>query len=227
MARWADKHPDLVAEIRAYLASRHPDLDLRIEDGRVSIRGSFAIADGEGVVDRFQVVICIPDDFPDGLPTLEEVGGRIPRESKRHVEPSGLACLTVPEDWYFLSQDRSFGAFMEGPIKNFLVSQSTFELTGEWPFGERPHGFEGLVQGYSERFGSTDLAVIRNYLRYLALKSPKGHWDCPCGSGKRIRQCSHQEQLMVLRSSLPPKIADRALKRFETKGATVTVSTAN
>ena len=215
MAGWADKYPDLVAEIRAYLAFRHPDLDLRIEDGRVLIRGSFAITDGAGVIDRFQVVIGIPDDFPDGLPTLEEVGGRIPRESKRHVEPSGLACLTVPEEWYFLSQDRSFGAFMDGPIRNFLVSQSTFELTGEWPFGERPHGFAGLLQGYGERFGSSDPAVIRNYLRYLALKEPKGHWGCPCGSGKRVRQCSHETQLAALRDRMPPKIANRALKRFD------------
>ncbi len=111
---------------------------------------------------------------------------------------------------------------MEGPIKNFLVGQSMFEATGNWPFGERPHGFEGLVQGYGDLFGSTEPAVILSYLRYLALKAPKGHWGCPCGGGRKVRQCSHQEQLAALRSRVPPMIAARALKRFEAKGAAVT-----
>ena len=221
MAGWADRHPGLLAEIRAYLASKHPDLDLRVEDGRVSIHGSFVIADDEGIVDRFQIVIRLPEDFPDGLPTLEEVGGRIPRGQPRHVEPTGLACLAVPEEWYFLSRDRSFQAFLEGPIKNFLVSQSTFEATGKWPFGERPHGYEGMVQGYGELFGSADPAVIRSHLRYLAAEASKGHWSCPCGGGKKVRQCSHQDQLVTLRSRVPPKIAARALKQFEAKGAAV------
>jgi len=222
MAVWVDKYPELLAEVRNYLASRHPDLDLRLEDGRVSIQGSFAIADGEGIIDRFQIVIRLPDKFPDELPTLEEVGGRIPRHRARHVDPSGLACVTVPEEWYFLSRDRSFEAFLEGPIRNFLVSQSTFEATGKWPFGERPHGFEGLVQGYGDLFGSTESTVIRSYLRYLALKAPKGHWSCPCGGGGKVRQCSHQAQLADLRSRVPPMIAARALKRFEAKGAALT-----
>lgn len=221
MARWIDSRPEVLAEIRAYLAAEHPDLDLRIEDGRVSVHGSYAITDEHGVVDRFQIIIGVPDDFPEGLPTLEEVGGRIPREPARHVEPTGLACLSVPEEWHVLSSDRSFQAFLDGPIKNFLVSQSAFELTGEWPFGERPHGFDGMVEGYGEWVGSTEPSVIRNYLRCLAMESPKGHWACPCGSGKKVRQCSHREQLEDLRRRLLPEIAARALKRFEAKGAPV------
>ena len=96
-----DKRPDLLADTSAHLAARHPELDLRIGAGRASIHGSFAITDGEGVVDRFQTVIRFPDDYPDGTATFEEVGGRIPRAQERHVEPSGAACLTVPEEWHF------------------------------------------------------------------------------------------------------------------------------
>lgn len=219
MAGWVDKRPELLAEIRAYLAARHPDLHLRIIGGRASIHGSFAITDGGGVVDRFQVIIRFPDDYPVDTPTLEEVGGRIPRAQERHVEPNGIACLTVPEEWHFLSKDRSFAAFIEGPIKNFLVSQSTYEATGQWPFGERPHGYDGLIDAYGAWFGSNDPAVIRSHLRYLAAETPKGHWDCPCGSGKKIRRCSHRDRLAELRSKFPTDAAQRTLKRFEQKGA--------
>lgn len=222
MAGWVEKRPDLLAEIRAYLSSKHPDLDLRVVEDRASVHGSFALTDGEGIIDRFQIIIRFPDDYPDRTPTLEEVGGRIPREQARHVEADGNACVTVPEEWFFLSSDRSFAAFLEGPIKNFFVSQSMYEMTGKWPFGERPHGYDGLIQAYGAWFGSNDPAVIRSHLRYLAAeKTPKGHWDCPCGSGKKVRQCSHRDQLAQLRSKLSPNVAQRALLRFEKKGVQI------
>jgi hypothetical protein len=50
-------------------------------------------------------------------------------------------------------------------------------------------------------------------LDYLASKKAKGHWACPCGSTKRLRDC-HAKQFADLRERIPRRIAAGALKRL-------------
>ena len=102
---------------------------------------------------------------------------------------------------------------LEGPVHNFFLGQSLIEAGEPWPFGERKHGFEGLLESYGELIGTTEVTVISKYLECLSKKEIKGHWDCPCGSGKRIRDC-HKASLMILRRRLPQQVAARALSRL-------------
>ena len=52
--------------------------------------------------------------------------------------------------------------------------------------GHGPHA-KGLLEAYGDMVGSTDPVAIRRYLDYLGRDEVKGHWDCPCGSGQRLR----------------------------------------
>src|SRR5207253_22252 len=148
--------------------------------------------------------------WPKGTPILRETGGRIPWVSHRHVNPNGVACPIVPEEWLLNPQHDSVLAFLDGPVRNFFLGQSLAERGDAWPFGERPHGRAGLLQSYGEMLGTTDQSAIPAYLDCLSRREIKGHFECPCGSGKRVRNC-HLAELQKLHQKILPSVAAAAL----------------
>jgi hypothetical protein len=182
----------------------------------VCVRGSLPIAHGETVLDRFQIEIEFPPDYPKSLPRVRETAGRIPRVLDRHVIPStGTACLFVEEDWLVaVGREPDFFEFLDGPVRNFFIGQSLVEAGEPWPFGARSHGKKGVMEVYAEWFGTEDEATIRRFLECLSREGLKGHWDCPCGSGRRIRAC-HADQLRHVRDGIPTWAARQALDRLK------------
>lgn len=211
---WYEKHPELLRAMEAEVPKQYPDLRVVNECGAVSIRGSFPVMDGRDVLDRFQIEISLPPDFPDSTPVLREIGGKIPWHEDRHVNQSnGEACPIVPEEWLVRPEHDSILAFLEGPVRNFFLGQILVEAGQPWPFGERAHGVPGLFEAYGEMVGTTDRDAIWRYLDCLSRETLKGHWDCPCGSGKRLRNC-HWDQFQSLHEKISPLTARSALKRI-------------
>ena len=99
----------------------------------------------------------------------------------------------------------------ERPVYQYFLSQSHFELTGKWLFGERGHGILGILEYYSEELGTKDLKFILAFLDYLSMKVVKGHWECFCGSGKRLRHC-HFPKLLEMREKTPQLVARDSLR---------------
>jgi SEC-C motif len=151
--------------------------------------------------------------YPDALPLVFEVGGRVPRDADHHVNrETGEACLFVPDErWKVAPPGMTFLDLLNGPVRNFLLGQSLFRLTGEWPFGQRSHAAAGIREYYSELLGTDDVNVIVRYVECLSRATLKGHWPCPCGSGKRLRDC-HRAQVDELRTKIPSAVA---LRSFE------------
>jgi len=207
---WFDRHPDLLEDVKQAL--REPDykwLHLQLTQGLARIRGTIPVPG-----DRYSIEIFFLDDYPRTLPQVRETGGRIPHTSDRHVNPKdGTACVCIPDEWFIQRPDSTFLTFLRTPVYNYFLSQKYFETSGEWPFGERRHGHDGLFDFYQETLGTKDLQIIKKYLDYLSQDTVKGHWNCPCGSGKRIRNC-HRQQISDLRRKIPPNIASNALKYF-------------
>ena len=105
--------------------------------------------------------------------------------------------------------------YLDGPVRNFFLSQIIFESSGTWRFGQWKHGKDGLLEAYGELLGVTGEVPVRAFLDYLARKNPpKGHWPCPCGSAKRLRDC-HSRSVTQLRERIPTRIAASALKRLD------------
>jgi hypothetical protein len=139
------QEPALLEDVGSAIAADQPDLCATGVDGVVQVRGSYAVRDGGVFLDRYQIEIRVPRDYPKNVPVVEEIGGRIPRTADRHISADGTACLLVPEEW-LLAGDQSFKAFLNGPMKNFFLGQILVEAGKPWPFGQRSHGYEGLIE---------------------------------------------------------------------------------
>ena len=210
---WHTVNASFFEKLKQDIEAEYPDLRVITEDGAVFARGSFPVRYDAEVLDRFLVEIRFPDDYPHSIPVVREIGGRIPYHQDRHVNPTGEACPIVPEEWLIRPDHDSILSFLNGPIWNFFISQILVEKGHPWPFGERQHGIDGLFQAYGEMLGTADRQAISRYLQYLSHDRFKGHWECPCGSGKRLRHC-HLDSLRILREKIAPWVAERALSRI-------------
>jgi hypothetical protein len=185
------------------------------EQDTVYIRGGFPVINGTEVLDRFQIEVELLADFPESIPILREVGGRIPWHESRHVNRgTGEACPIVPEEWLLRSEHGSVLAFLNGPVRNFFLGQILVEAGQPWPFGERAHGVDGLFEAYGEMVGTTDRDAIVRYLDCLSRETLKGHWERPCGSAKRLRNC-HWNELQTIHAKFLPRVARAALARIK------------
>ena len=208
---------ELLNQITTAVAVHQPDLNISIFNEHIELEGCFVLNSSMGEFDTYDVKIQVSQDFPQTEPSVYETGERIPKTADRHVCPeSRICCLGVWEEWLLTTSEPSFSEFLSGPLKDYFVSQSWFEVKGEWPYGERPHGTDGLVESYAEVLGvDENLEIVIAHLKTLALPVAKGHLKCPCGSNKRLRYC-HRNEVNSLRAQIKPIMAKRMLSRITT-----------
>lgn len=103
--------------------------------------------------------------------------------------------------------------FIDGPDHNYLLGQALVERGEPWPFGEWAHGLQGRLDYYKDLLGTDHLEAICSYLAYLGSERIRGHWDCPCRSGKRLRNC-HFTMISALRERMPRHEATRSQRRL-------------
>lgn len=208
---------ELENEVRDALCFAQPGLAVRQAEGIVVAEGTYflsATRDSrrDGPLAQYEVRIEICAAYPDAEPKVFETAGIIPQG--RHLNPDGTCCTGVWEEWLSENKDRSFRAFCEGPLRDYFLSQRHFELTGEWPFGEREHGIVGVLDGCAAVLGiEPNAEKVLDHLLLLRRKNFKGHWPCPCGSGEIIRKC-HGSAIFEMREKVPPEMAERMLARM-------------
>ena len=209
---WLKARPELVEDVRKSLDGPFHNLHLFIVDGVAEVRGSFPVVSADGrVLDRYSVRIRFPDRYPDEMPVVEEVGGRVPRTADRHVFTDSGACCVLLEEarWEAFPVGASFRTFLEGPLQAYFLGQSLVERGEEWPFGEWSHGGLGIAEYYSEVLDTKDLRKIRSFVDLLSLADAKGHHICYCGSGRRLRDCC-SEIVATWRARITPATARRS-----------------
>src|SRR5260370_8597497 len=64
-----------------------------------------------------------------------------------------------------------------------------------------------------ELFGSSVRMRVAAYFDCLRRTRLKGHFECPCGSKKRLRNC-HRAELQELAKRIPWQIAQQAFDRL-------------
>lgn len=207
-APWFERDPAAYGALERLLRARHPTLHAFIENGESRLRGTYAAIDG----DRYTLEIALPANYPRSLPDVWETGGRIPREIDRHVFPaSGALCLGVPLAlWIAMKGDFSVDRMLDYPIRGFLVGNSLVEQGEPWPHGDRSHGAAGILEHFREFVGTADPMMVGSLLVNLLEHKVRGHWLCPCGSGRIIRKC-HREAVETLRQA-PPSMLTHALE---------------
>jgi hypothetical protein len=217
MTPWHRRSPQLAEEIRADLRTRYPSLHLFIEaDGTSTVRGTFPVSAPDGrVLDRYQVSVEIPADYPRNLPIVREVGGRIPWKADLHVNPDGVACVLLPDDrWRCFPENAPLVRFLDGPVHDFFLGQSLVALGEEWPFGQWSHGAEGVREYYQWLLQTADAVTIVRFLQVLAKLNWKGHLDCPSQSHSQLKfggapHCALRRLLLLL----PFRLCDACLQR--------------
>lgn len=198
------------SEVQRAVAQHQPELTVSRTDSFIILDGLFVVSGPAGPFDSYQIKAGISGGFPADEPVVFEEGGRIPRIADRHVFPDqGNCCLGVWEEWLLTAPDHRFESFLTGPMHDYFVSQTYYEVHGEWPFGERSHGRLGILEAYSDLLGiALNEKTIADYLQLLSRQTIKGHALCPCGSGRRLRKC-HADDLEYLCRKIPPVMAKR------------------
>ena len=157
-----------------------------------------ASADGlETITVSFDVELNIPHVFPDRLPQAKEVGGRIGADYE-HLNPDRTLCLAVPIEQrrVFLEQPTLLG-FVERLLVPYLYGYCFWRKHGYHPFDEAAHGHEGILRHYVDTLGLRGPLEALAVICFLLEHGYRGHHDCPCGSGRKVRAC-HGPMLRAL-----------------------------
>jgi len=212
---------NLLSEVQATIAFDQPLLTATLQTNGIFVSGTYALNPttdellGQGPIARYQVGIHFPSAFPKAEPVVFETGNTIPHDADHHINPDGSCCVVIWEVWASSTKRVSVQAYFDGPLRNFFLGQHQKATTGKWPFGEERHGKEGLIDAFADRLSSSrSEKKIRYLLRLLSKDWPKGHWDCPCGSGKIVRKCC-AERLARLAKEVPKRDAQRMLSRLK------------
>ncbi len=212
-APWHLRRPKLLAEVRADVQGFAHSLIVFVEGDIVRIRGAFPVLFAGDDLGRYAIEVEFPSDYPDHLPVVREVGGRIPWLGKYHVFTDGTACVLLPEHrWWVFPPGRRFLDYLKGPLHNYFLSQIVVAGGGEWPFGEHDHGLAGVINFYAERLGTNEPKVIVGILEAVAHGRARGHLPCPCGKGPRMRKC--HPQVLALARTMPAWAARESLDRI-------------
>src|SRR5437899_11729328 len=128
---WHKADPGLLEKMTAEVQAVYPNLHFYPEGDRVVVRGSFAICHSGEELDGYSYEIVLLADYPDAIPVVWEIGGRIPRDVDHHINKTGEACLFIPDERRKVyPPGTSFLEFLNGPVRNFFLSQSIFQRTG-------------------------------------------------------------------------------------------------
>jgi hypothetical protein len=157
---------------------------------------------GHPITDEYSVEIMIPQQYPDVLPKIFEVGHRIPRHFHHYQDHS--LCLGAPlEVKYKFRRDPTLLGFVNNCVIPYLYSFSYQTKFGNLPFGELSHGGLGIFQYYQDLFDIKEPRRVLELIQVLADESIQDHVKCPCGSGKRIYSC-HGRILLEIKDLQTP-----------------------
>lgn len=137
---------------------------------------------------QYDIGIVVPK-AENALPTAIDKGNSI-ANSYPHKYTDGSLCLETDSCIrYRFIDGMNLVEWVDEFVEPYFFSYEFFCRFGKYPFGERPHGFEGLIHTYQELWLENDPIITCGLLRYAAEEAYRGHAPCPCNSGKKLRQC--------------------------------------
>ncbi|AQR96487.1 YecA family protein [Clostridium saccharoperbutylacetonicum] len=197
------------------LIKEYKDLILYCNENKAIISGLInfeAKYDDIIIKDKYYIEIILDDKYPNTIPIVKEIGGRIP--STFHKNGNDILCLEVESKMKdYLIKNPNLLSFVNKFLVEYLYGYSYKELYGRLPFGERKHGVLGIIDYYREIFDVYDIKNIIEFLKILAKVNYRGHCICPCGSGKKLRDC-HGNIIRELISIEMSKQYDEDLKEI-------------
>lgn len=151
--------------------------------------------------DSFDLEFLFPQNYPEGIPSVTERGGKIPSDFHRN-SPGGELCLCAPsEQCLVFFKDPCLKNYVENLVNPYLFSWLWYKKYGAMPWGERGHGRPGLVESYLDLLKLNRRDAVLPLLK-MALHPGSPRFDCPCGSGRPYRKC-HKKIISKLLIHVP------------------------
>lgn len=145
------------------------------------------------ITDSYSVKIFISRDFPNEVPIVIETNNKT---KGFHTNYDKTLCLGYTEELKIrLYHNPSVIFFINDILVPFLYKCSYVKKYEIVPGGELPHYTEGVKVYFKETLGEENVDLIYKFFKLSKNNFIKGHRFCPCGSGKKIRNC-HKE-LMI------------------------------
>ncbi len=149
----------------------------------------------------YQIELRIPPNFPQKIPVVFETGGRIPR-SYHQLQDGSLCLASETRLRLLLAEGLSIVGFVERCVVPYLYRYSYLKAHDEAPFGDLPHGAEGIQEDLRLLFGVHQESAVLPFVRVVAMKKQHANKRrCPCGSGRRLGHC-HNRLVNRLRDRL-------------------------
>ena len=176
----------------------------------VLLRGNFsfkaAIHCGAEIEDSYKLEIIVSEKFPQALPLVKEIGGKIPRTGEYHVNKDGSLCLGSP--LRLLEKIYNFptlSGFANKCLVPYLYAVSCKkENNADFAFGELAHGNSGIINDYKNLFNLAKHSQVEQAILLLGMRERTANKRlCPCGCQKRLGKCSFRHKLNDFRKMAP------------------------
>ena len=163
----------------------------KILDTKIVLMGHILVnrmALGYQLYKKYWAKIIIPLNS-DALPYVIDIGNQIDK-GYQHRYMNGQLCLeTDASIRIYFSTGFNLEIWMRDFVETYYFSYEYYQRYGVFPFGERAHGIEGILQTYGECFNELDYAKVFRLMEFIRFGQYRGHLPCPCGSGKKTRSC--------------------------------------
>ena len=191
---------DLLQEQIAEVQQEFPGLilespydDCYVVRGILSFDGQYEDKKAGG---NYDIEIIIPNNYPKSVPVTRSIDGKVP-ESFHTYPKDKTFCLGVPlAERMTFSENPTLMGYIKKLVIPYLFSYSYLKEHDELPYGDLDHGALGKIRFYKDLFNVEDFEVL-GFLKLLADNRYKGHFLCPCRSGKKLRDC-HGPLLMKI-----------------------------
>lgn len=170
----------------------------------------FRTAEGFTLKNAYNVEIIIPLNDTD-LPIIRDVGNAVDFSYPHRYSDGGLCLETDTTIRMHFIENFILTSWMIEYVEPYFFSYEFYTRFGYFPFGERKHGIDGMLQAYQDLFNEPDISITCKLMLYASSQKYRGHVFCPCGSGKRVRKChgialysfmTDQRKITVLKSDL-------------------------
>lgn len=211
----------LLRDVRDAFYVDQPYLDIAIRDEAVVVEGTYLLLAklpayrDRGPLAEHRISIEISADYPATEPKVTMLDDSVPRHENFHCSSSGVCCITVFETWVVTQKDPSIGVFLEGPLRNFFLSQLLRQKSKDWPFDEWDHGVDGWIDAVAEFIGCRSRKIeVRNVLDRRRDDNPLDMGaGCPCGGRVSAKECCGS-RLQDFWMQVSAKTADAWLRRL-------------
>jgi hypothetical protein len=140
-------------------------------------------------------------DYPTSEPIAFETGRRFAWIDDRHIdERTGRCCLWLPPlSRWSVDDPNALRVFLD-QLAFFFDRQLIYDVTGKWPGPAWAHGAPGYWEFVVESLGG---AAEAEWFALAKFGTFSRNEPCPCGGGRKYKQCHLSRHDMLARRIKP------------------------